>query len=109
MREIKFRAWNHDNKRMSQPFTLMDDINWYKDEAPCYDLMRFTGLLDRLCKEIYEWDIVKNTNEVFEVKFESGMFCLGDLEFPIWKANTKDYWEVIGNIYENSELLTPTQ
>ena len=102
MESIKFRAWNHDTKKMSKTFTLMDNLEWYQDEAPCYNLMRFTGLLDRLGKEIYEGDILGNGVSKFEVEYREGMFvCEYNNVAHIARGN----FEVTGNIYENPELL----
>jgi len=77
-------------------------------------LMQFTGLLDKQGKEIYEGDIVRYVNEYldhpidFNVVFYDGQFCQ---DKSADKRYTPDIWydwnmvEVIGNIYENPELL----
>ena len=113
MREIKFRAWDKHNKRMAmrtewKPVWIRDDKNdVYTLEARAdeYELMQYTGLKDKNKKEAYEMDIIKfadgKTNEIvwrdggFTLRF-SILSCLSEL--------TED-WEVIGNIYENPELL----
>ena len=83
-------------------------------------LMQCTGLKDKNGKLIYEGDIVKNNqNSLYSVEFEEfenqTKFCLKRIENPdyyphisTWQGigykDQKNY-EVIGNIYENEELL----
>ena len=81
-------------------------------------LMQYTGLKDKNGKEIYEGDIVKYNynNQVYqdvyaEVEYSIAGFRLNadyisrHLSRHIRIADT-DYYEVVGNIYENPELLT---
>lgn len=118
MREIKFRAWDKKDKRMiSNP--LATDINsasnyiglndlLIKYETSGYILMQYTGLKDKNGKEIYEGDVVKSRgyNDIDEeervfidtVEFNGGAFS------PICFEKCENF-EVIGNIYENPELL----
>ena len=76
-------------------------------------LMQYTGLKDRDEVEIYEGDIVRvNRNFTGVCEFDPNPFC----GFGYWRQDGKrERWyacyedhEVIGNIYENPELLTPT-
>lgn len=127
MREIKFRAWDDrdDAKKMYYPESSPFLINFSGDLSHNgvfarigYDLklMQFTGLLDKNGKEIYEGDILqlKNTKGQIsnhqEVYWDSEDACWG------WRTANEDSWpdsfsgfyndyEVIGNIYENQELL----
>ena len=69
-------------------------------------LMQSTWLLDKNGKEIYEWDIVKIEDECYGVYRDEGY-----LEYFImnWENNEPMYsyahYEVVGNIYENPELI----
>ena len=109
MRPIKFRAWC--NQKMFEPFDLMDlkePIDYWHDGTI---LMQFTGLLDKNCKEIWEGDILKY--KPFEmlvtvVEFFEGGFWM--MNYPkdghgVPVGSFKESREVLGNIYENPELL----
>jgi len=132
MRTIKFRAWHkvdhywieHDDLfavthlKYQNPFSR-DDL----------EVCQFTGLLDKNGKEIYEGDLLNqlmyppnpitgnyDSKPIFEDKniiqvgFEDGYFtdCYGSylwrLICNIKDGNKTDY-EIIGNIYENPELI----
>ena len=79
--------------------------------------MQYTGLKDKndKGKEIYEGDIVKclfynNLNILIEkvlfVVFKNGSFGVSDGKgFKVFESDTTKSVEIIGNIYENPELL----
>ena len=124
MREIKFRAWNKDKRRMFDVFGLDPNhvIPWrvgeYLDCPHREDvvLMQYTGLKDKHGKEIYQGDIIKfisldggNPTIITWVIFENGAFrdfYYGEpLSSHIDMQHCGNPFSVIGNIYENPELL----
>ena len=134
MRQIKFRAWDEKNKKIS----IVEKINFLTGEIDtelCLDneneliIMQFTGLLDKNGKEIYEGDIVRAQGQFNQylqvVEFHnsaetSGRGWVGVNKIieanPITKSPRENierfsyfswpsHWEIIGNIHENPELL----
>jgi uncharacterized phage protein (TIGR01671 family) len=129
MKEIKFRAWDKMNKKIfylehKEIFYDLNDRNnlnlvFYKTNDKIIDegigdfeLMQYTGLKDKNGKEIYEGDIVEieETGETYIVEFDikKAKYIFRDncgtghnFDFNYY-GNT---FEVIGNIYENPELL----
>ena len=107
MREIKFRAWDAVNKKIIGPFQVGSSLSeiWPPQ-------MQYTGLKDRTGKEIYEGDIIERGAFGIITKFpaERNIVTWLDSEamFHITPGN-ESLWlediEIIGNIYENPELL----
>jgi uncharacterized phage protein (TIGR01671 family) len=121
MREIKFRAWDDERKRMIlQTGTKWENGYYYPFGFSIGRLVSFneliflqyTGLKDRNSVEIYEGDIVETDN--FAVKKGVVVWDKDAHQFSIKsKDNKYDFMyccldcaeKVIGNIYENPELL----
>lgn len=118
-REIKFRAWDTETKEMSHDFLSK---NWLKVciVSPYVELMQYTGLKDKNGVEIYEGDILKSKHESMgAVKWHVGWgaFCFSnhlykDDEGKMRRVmGSQNFWndahsyEVIGNVWENPELL----
>jgi len=73
-------------------------------------IMQYSGLKDKNNKEIYEGDIVTLHNSRYKVIFnmEQARFVLRDDKFEMeipFTNNNNERMEIIGNIYENPELM----
>lgn len=104
MRQIKFRAWDKEQKRMvfdfeTIPYFASRVITKYSID----DCMQFTGLIDKNGKEIYEGDIINGWRVVIE-PHSTGLRD-SDNKWQGQIAHRSTGLEVIGNIYENTELL----
>ena len=130
-REIKFRAWDDLHNKMYP----VSDIEWDADGRMWVTaddgkngielideeahLMQYTGLHDKNGRKIYEGDIVhaydqepdrdepdyRGSEATGIVEFHGSMFMLDDdivLDYP-------PILEVIGNIFENTEMLEEEQ
>jgi uncharacterized phage protein (TIGR01671 family) len=110
MREIKFRAWLYKDKKMQYESLFRAEKFGGRD---CEIIMQFTGLHDKNGKEIYEGDICHSKNHEpsnYKVEFFEGGFCLTcEGAYPIdinhFFPSIGCCIEVIGNVYENSDLL----
>lgn len=117
MRNIKFRGYNEINKKMLNWNELLDtnlkNIFTMQKKDTGIILMQYTGLHDKNGKEIYEGDIVKALISgrwfVGKVIYEHSGFTIDvtnnkALEFGR-RGIIEPWTEVIGNIYNNPELL----
>ena len=123
MREIKFRAWDKEKKIMGEVLgidILHKEIFFSNEDANCYEhtdfkdieLMQYTGLKDKNNKEIYEGDIVKlrANHRIGVIKYydEWGAFVIEYIKprpLAVLGNYYKENIEILGNIYENPELL----
>ena len=125
MREIKFRAWDKETKNIcevrnidfiSEMVQIKYQANYGVRELENVILMQFTGLQDKNGVDIYEGDILiyqhmfvdkKSVSEVIWNEKYSGFasYVEDDERRYILEKELKNQFEVIGNIYENPELL----
>ncbi len=117
MRTLKFKCWDKQEKRWDDFLHLPTNC---ESEGERFVWVQFTGLLDKSGKEIYEGDIAKITQKPFTNDFEQteigvmryvenearfafslndSLFLSGQQQGQIVRV------EIIGNIYENPELL----
>jgi len=115
MREIKFRAYTGDTMyyhndyiKEYKQFDLEESCRLYFLPMSCvmgdcndWRWMRYTGLKDRNEKEIYEGDIISWLSPGL-VEFKYGMFMVGQIDLYLHVQNK---CVILGNIYENPELL----
>jgi len=112
MREIKFRAFGGYPLTMFEVATIMYkedgkidylldfDGRQFKQTIP---VMQYTGLKDKNGKEIYEVDILKPTTDEGLWSDQVGkLHIVKDIRHPFGNCHL---FEIIGNIYENPELV----
>lgn len=107
MREIKFRAWDLDNSIYRERFNITSYGRYTIGNGADYSnkiiLMQYTGLKDKKGKEIYEGDIIDGYGVV---NFIGGRYVIVyDKEMKSFEDLLGDDDEIIGNIYENPELI----
>lgn len=120
-REIKFRMWHKKSKKMfdvesinfkDRVLNMWNSIVYTLSIFSLDDviLMQYTGFHDRFGNEIYESDIVyvlsEDENAIIEWDEQTARFII---HFDGWIADFNNYYgkelEIMGNIYNNPELL----
>lgn len=121
-RPIEFRAWDNKNNRMLiceriySPYWVTGYVPNGECDIHCndFEIMQFTGLLDKNEKKIFEGDSVKYSYSSSKDQY----IDLGIVQWSIERAAFVVIWagdgllpldeckvEIIGNIYENRELI----
>lgn len=125
-REIKFRIWSYEDKQYRTDCNLTQIFNSmtgtpatvYSDEGDRFDIEQYTGLKDKNGKEIYEGDLIRVSNDEFQIpsedktdgaeviysEFETG-FVYKTWYGRVYVGRHDTSVEVIGNIHENPELV----
>src|SRR5690554_4719399 len=126
MREIKFRGLKDSTNEWIYGSLVLNEVSnsliipigkyisspemahkgvWVKT----YTVGQYTGLKDKNGKEIYEGDIVSYFGLKYEVLFKNGAFgWMEDGEFYSFNEMARsefNKFEIIGNVYEDLELL----
>ena len=127
MRKIKFRVWDKEKRewiRIGEERDIMlnnkgEVWEYHSGQEPYWtkpnvEIVFYTGLKDKNGKEIYDFDILKTNLGNIGIVGHSFSICwhIG------YKTNRENHvmalWnetnriEIIGNIYENAELLSET-
>lgn len=104
-RQIKFRAWDRQMKRMTNEFDLKRSKGIYGTIIGFegMEIMQFTGLLDKNGKEIYEGDRIMISAVDFSHSFPETIEDIFKAHNLCGESST--HWEVIGNLYENPDLI----
>lgn len=123
MRKLKFRAWDKVPKRMLSPVDIFNEPGMYWEDTPegelqlCrvtdsfgtrqyLELMQFTELYDMNGKEIYETDVLLGKDdEKRTVSYLRGSFGFEDEGEFYNLGPVSIYFEVIGNRFENGDLM----
>ena len=125
MRELKFRVWDNKNKKFlpESHFAILGSgkvivtLSGYYEHftnktQDDYVVQQYTGLQDSKGNDIYEGDILKATSDQYDNENFVGKVIFDEGCFLTWinKNDIREVWsgddiEVIGNIFENKELL----
>jgi len=120
MRPIKFRVWLDEFNKMFYDVGLMGGELYVNIDGKGYDvvgdcgdfkLMQYTGLKDQNGRENYEGDIAKSGKRLFVAKWNNDIASFvwepldGESSYPCFNVGTVKNVEIVGNIYENPELL----
>lgn len=130
----RYRAWLKEENKMIEPSDILSISFKLCEMTPNYlcgfkkekydffdlELMQSTGLHDKNGKEIFEGDIVTDGDVASDIKYHQtlGFYMIGKYGFSVpfgqgvdveyfeeFADHVSKIFEVVGNIYENPELL----
>ena len=123
MREIKFRAYHKERKEMFEIASIDFEekkaalsngiIKLLNVDFKQFELLQYTGLKDKNDKKIYEGDILffRDENMKYVVVWQDTAFIIKSIETKkysekmCWLDDVEICCEIVGNIYENKNLL----
>jgi len=127
MRELKFRVWSfNDNKYIDQfapdfvglAFNYLINNKYYNVDKKEFEkefcFQQFTGLKDSEGRDIYEGDIVQARDHYDDTYFTGKVVFSKELASFVFASEKAEYYVtsydllVIGNIFENKDLLKKT-
>ena len=116
--QLKFRAWDKKTKWMLKWSDILEGktgnawsffMETLRGDNSRFTLMQYTGLLDKGEKEIYEGDVINIYRQIIDKVNEDATELIENIvvkwDYEQLSALFYDKIEVIGNIYENPELL----
>lgn len=119
MREILFRGkrrdngeWVYGSLQVFKGYSIFDKYVWKNFFTVNYQTVgQYTGLLDKEGKKIFEGDIINGRNLlhedriIYRVVYEENGFYYCDEDDVAWHPEHIENAEIIGNIYDNPELV----
>lgn len=113
MREIKFRVWNKQSKKMvyynedcSAPDMTLNGVLLHHGTGTnlsyMYELEQFTGLHDKNGKEIYAHSLIKVVDEIREVIWHFNRWVMKNVKtgrIQEFRQIDQNFYECIGNIH----------
>jgi uncharacterized phage protein (TIGR01671 family) len=119
MIEVRYRAWHKYAKLMKDVQSINFSGEWITVEeygedlkVNCWpfhyiELLQYSGARDKNGGMIYNGDIIKTNKNFYQVKFENSSYLLFPKEtyFIYLSGFSSHQVEIVGNIYENPELL----
>jgi len=128
IREIKFRAWINGKMEYNicvgrhskdapdckiNTVVIIDDGDCWFPNEPFVNIMQYTCFKDKNKKEIWESDLIKYGEMIYEVRWKFNKWIMFNSKFPEYNNFTQPivgpsfnrnkikHIEIVGNIYEN--------